>query len=56
MYSVPVIAANVSLWCAGLNSYEGLALTLSQTAIVETGTLTSSAATVSGLMNATTQL
>lgn len=56
LYTVQIPSANVSAWTAALNAYEGLALTLGQTAQTQTGTITSASATVTGLMNATTVL
>jgi hypothetical protein len=56
LYSVPVIAANTSSWAAGLNTYAGLSLTLSQTPVVQTGTIVSASNLINGLMNATTLL
>ena len=56
LYTVPVIAANVSSWLAGLAGYEGTTVTLSQTPIVQTGILVNTSTTVTGLNNATTVL
>ena len=56
LYTVPVIAANVSSWTAALNAYEGLALTLGQTPLVMIANIADTSKTVTGLMNATTTL
>jgi hypothetical protein len=49
LFSVGVIAANVSDWAAGLAPYEGTALTLTATPLVITGNITSSSVIVSSL-------
>jgi hypothetical protein len=56
LYTVPVVAANVSTLAGLLASFAGVTLTLSQTAITQPGTVTNSANTMSGLMNATSAL
>lgn len=53
LYSVPVVAANVNSWVPQLSSFEGLAVTLSQTAIVQSGTVASASNVISGLSGAT---
>ena len=52
LYTVPVIAANVSSWSSGLSSYGGLALTLTQSNVVQTAIVTNASKAVTGLSNA----